>query len=182
MRPDRHAPTEISSSKQPVSVVRTLPILENTPKYKARDPRFDRSMGSYNPDLFRKSYTFVDEMQRQELDGIRELLRRDKNMPAHKRQDLERLLDRAKTKQKQSERDAKRHALVKEWREKESALVKEGKKSPYYLKKSDVRKMELVDEYKRIKASNPNVDVDKLVEKRRKRKASKQHRLLPNKH
>lgn len=180
-RTDKHAPTEVSS-KAPVSVVRCPPSLANQPRPKHHDPRFDRSMGSFNPDLFRKSYTFVDDLQHRELDMVRERLRKDKNMPEHKRQDLERLLDRAKTKQKQLERDSRRHALIKEWRQQESELVKAGKKRPYYLKSSDVRKMELVDQFKRMKQANPNLDVDKVLEKKRKRKASKQHRMLPNRH
>jgi ribosomal RNA-processing protein 36 len=59
---------------------------------------------------------------------------------------------------------------------KEKAAVKEGKK-PYFLKKSAVRKAELVEKYKELKASG---QLAKFLEKRRKRNASKDHKLLPS--
>jgi ribosomal RNA-processing protein 36 len=177
MAKDKHAPMEVSS-KHPVSVIRQPPCLEAIPKMKHHDPRFDRAMGHYNPDMFQKSYSFIDDLQSKELKMVKDELL-NKRTSEERRADLSRLLDRAKTKQKQRQKDERRKTLVKEWRDTEKELVKSGKKQPFYLKKSDIRKLELIDDYKRTKQANPNLDVDKLVEKKRKRKASKQRRNLP---
>jgi len=43
--------------------------------------------------------------------------------------------------------------------------------------------LELVERFKELKSRSKDgeVDIDKIVEKKRKHKASKQHRFLPNK-
>lgn len=72
--------------------------------------------------------------------------------------------------------------LLRERRRVEAELVAQGKK-PYFLKKNDVRQLELVDRLKQAKerSSNGQVNVDKLTEKHRKHKASKQRKALPPK-
>lgn len=49
-------------------------------------------------------------------------------------------------------------------------------KQPFYLKKSDKRKRELVAKYEELKATG---QLDKYMEKRRRKNASKDHRYLP---
>jgi ribosomal RNA-processing protein 36 len=50
-------------------------------------------------------------------------------------------------------------------------------KNPYFLKKSEKRKMELVAKYEELKASG---GLDKYMAKRRKKNAAKDHRYLPS--
>ena len=50
-------------------------------------------------------------------------------------------------------------------------------KRPYYLKKGEVRRQELVAQYQELKASGGLV---KFMEKRRKKNAAKDHRYLPS--
>lgn len=47
---------------------------------------------------------------------------------------------------------------------------------------ADIKKMELAERYKELKARSQDgtVDIDKLAEKKRKHKASKQHKFMPN--
>lgn len=58
--------------------------------------------------------------------------------------------------------------------EKEKAAVKAGK-GLYHLKKSEARRLELVARYEELKASGR---LDKYMEKRRKKNASKEHKHL----
>lgn len=67
------SPSEVSS-KNPVSVLRE--VVPGTKK-KAIDPRFDRSFGHFNDDLFRKSYGFLAESQRQELAMLEKTLKEE---------------------------------------------------------------------------------------------------------
>ena len=57
----------------------------------------------------------------------------------------------------------------------QKAAVAAGKK-PFYLKKSEKRKRELVAKYEELKASG---QLDKYMEKRRRKNASTDHKWLP---
>jgi ribosomal RNA-processing protein 36 len=54
--------------------------------------------------------------------------------------------------------------------------VASGKK-PYYLKKSEQRKMELLAKYQELKSGG---GLERFMEKRRKRNAAKDHRYIPS--
>ena len=84
-------PQEISS-KQPVSVLRdsNLPkkpvnLTKIVPSYdlifsqKYHDPRFDRAMGSFNEDLFQKSFEFVKDLQHKEIKELEIAVRNEKD-------------------------------------------------------------------------------------------------------
>ena len=58
---------------------------------------------------------------------------------------------------------------------KERAAVREGKR-PFFLKKSEQRRLELLAKYEELQASGK---LDKFLEKRRKKNAAKDHRYLP---
>jgi ribosomal RNA-processing protein 36 len=58
----------------------------------------------------------------------------------------------------------------------ERGAVKDGKK-PFYLKKSEQRRLELVAKYEELKGSGK---LEKYLEKRRKKNAAKDHRYLPS--
>ena len=60
---------------------------------------------------------------------------------------------------------------------KERASVKDGKR-PFYLKKSEQRRLELVAKYEELKAAGPG-KLEQYLTKRRKRNAAKDHRHLP---
>ena len=58
----------------------------------------------------------------------------------------------------------------------EKQAVASGKK-PYYLKKSEQRRLELVAKYEELKKAGR---LDKFMEKRRKKNAAKDHRYVPS--
>lgn len=77
---------------------------------------------------------------------------------------------------KQAERERERQERVREFKRRERELVKQGKK-PFYLKKSDERKLHLIADYEDLKKKGK---LEKVIEKRRQRQASKDHRLMPH--
>lgn len=175
VRSDKNQPQEVSS-KVPVSVLRQVvaPV-----RHKAHDPRFDTALGHYNADLFAKSYAFVGDLQRQELAELQTRLKATRDVREADR--MQRVVDRLKSMEATKRRTENQKLLLKERRQVEQELVAKGKR-PFYLKKTDVRRMELADKYKKLKEKSGDkaIDVDKLVEKRRKHKAADQHRFLPN--
>jgi len=143
-------------------------------KKKSRDPRFDNLSGKYNEDLFKKSYKFLSEMEDNEMNMIQEKIKKTKN-PLEKEK-LTRVYQSLKSKKETEKDKERRQAIKREWRKKEMQRVKEGKK-PYFLKKADLKRMELIDKYKNTKSKS----IDKILEKRRKKNASKEHKLMPRK-
>ena len=57
-------------------------------------------------------------------------------------------------------------------------LVQQGHK-PFYFKKSDVKKIELAAKYQELKKNGGNSKVDRIIEKKRKRNATKAHKFVP---
>ena len=57
----------------------------------------------------------------------------------------------------------------------ERAAVKQGKK-PFFLKRSEAKRQELVAKYKHLKATG---GLEKAVQKRRRKNAMKDHRYVP---
>jgi len=169
-RENKNRPMEISS-KKPVSRYREVIEVK---KKKSRDPRFDNLSGKYNEDLFKKSYKFLSEMEDNEMNMIQEKIKKTKN-PLEKEK-LTRVYQSLKSKKETEKDKERRQAIKREWRKKEMQRVKEGKK-PYFLKKADLKRMELIDKYKNTKSKS----IDKILEKRRKKNASKEHKLMPRK-
>lgn len=171
VREAKNRPTEVSS-KRPVSVFRE--VIPNLKK-KAIDPRFDRSFGSFNEDLYGKSYKFLGEIQEGETEMLKNSLSRERGETVRK-QNLKRALDRVGSLKKEKDRKENQRSLIKEHRLMEDKLVSEGK-NPYYLKNSDYKKLDLANRYTKLKEDNAYKG---FIEKRLKKKASKQRKFLPN--
>ncbi|KAF7728391.1 hypothetical protein EC973_006199 [Apophysomyces ossiformis] len=164
-RTNKHSPMEMSSKK----AVSRLREVVTTASVKRRDPRFDKLSGSFNQDLFEKSYTFLEEYKSSEMNMLREQLRKEKD--PEEREKLERLLTKMVS-QESSAREAKRKKeLARERKKTEAELVKQGKQ-PYFLKRSEKRKLELMDKYEKYGEKN----MERILEKRRKKNAAKDHR------
>ncbi|CAG8475909.1 22859_t:CDS:2 [Rhizophagus irregularis] len=142
-RRNKHAPMEMSS-KRPVSRFRQIVEIP-----KSRDPRFDSLSGKFNEDLYEKTYSFLNEYKKSEIEQIKSQISKEKD-PVEKSR-LQQLLSKL--------------------------LVYKGKK-PYYYKKSDVKKLELIDKFSKLQESDPKV-LEKVIEKRRKKNASIKHKYIP---
>ncbi len=203
---EAHAPAPRpaeASSKTPVSVLRQTVA---PPRKRAIDPRFDRAFGAFNEDLFAKSYSFVSTIQADERAALKKAIAEEGN--AFRRQFLKKTLDRLDSMKKTKEAKEAHQKVVRDHRRTEAALVEEGKSPFYLKKGTlrslagswrrrrpssplanaraqnaptvgDVKKLHLAADFERVKDRiGSEADLDRFIEKKRKRKASKQRRLL----
>lgn len=62
----------------------------------------------------------------------------------------------------------------------EAQLVEQGK-TPYYLKRGQVKALELAEEFDKVKHKlGSDAALEKIIEKKRKKKASKQRKFIPD--
>lgn len=177
-REHKHRPIEMSS-KRPVSVLRdsTLGLGDGSGilrKNRVRDPRFDSLSGSYSEKAFKKRFSFIfDEKIPEEQRNIKNSLSKIKS--ATKKEKLERKLQKLtqqlKTEEARRKQEARKQKVVDNHRK-----ATKGQSSKYYLKKSDMKKQELMLKYQELKESG---QLEKYMEKRRKKNAAKDHRYLP---
>ncbi|KAF9318021.1 rRNA biogenesis protein rrp36 [Podila horticola] len=168
-RNDKNKPMEIGS-KKPVGRFRQVVEVAST---KRRDPRFDSLSGKLDTDLFEKSYGFLKDYQADEMKKLRELIKkeRDEDMKDKLQTQLSRMVDRQATEAAQK----RRQEIKREHKRKEKDLVSKGK-NPFFLKKSDQKKLELIDKFKQLKDS-PKA-LAKAMEKRRKRNSAKEKKTI----
>ncbi|KAG0020593.1 rRNA biogenesis protein rrp36 [Podila clonocystis] len=168
-RNDKNKPMEIGS-KKPVGRFRQVVEVAST---KRRDPRFDSLSGKLDTDLFEKSYGFLKDYQADEMKKLRELIKkeRDEDMKEKLQTQLSRMVDRQATEAAQK----RRQEIKREHKRKEKELISKGK-NPFFLKKSDQKKLELIDKFKQLKDS-PKA-LAKAMEKRRKRNSAKEKKTI----
>ncbi|ORY89888.1 hypothetical protein BCR43DRAFT_117604 [Syncephalastrum racemosum] len=167
-RDNRHKPMEISS-KRAVSRLRDV-----VPRaaVKRRDPRFDKLSGDFHEEGFEKSYAFLEQYKESEKAMLQERIKREKD--PEQRAEAEALLTKMISREKAEKQARRKKELLRERKKAEATLVKQGKK-PYFLKKSEEKKLFLMDQYKKLGEKN----MDKILEKRRRKNAAKDHRRLP---
>ncbi|KAG0252859.1 rRNA biogenesis protein rrp36 [Linnemannia exigua] len=164
-RADKNRPMEIGS-KKPVGRFRQVVEVASA---KRRDPRFDSLSGKLDNDLFEKSYSFLKDYQADEMKKLKELIKkeRDADMKDKLQNQLSRMVDRQATEAAQK----RRQEIKRDHKRKEKELVMKGK-NPFFLKKSDQKKLELIDKFKHLSES-PKA-LARAMEKRRKRNSAKE--------
>ncbi|KAI8806087.1 hypothetical protein BJ742DRAFT_376193 [Cladochytrium replicatum] len=181
-RADKNQPIEISS-KKPVSRRRQVVEIK---RMNYMDPRFEKRAGNFNEDLFKKSYGFLDEYRDSEIQMLKQEIAREKG--EWRRESLSKTLQRMLSQQETRAAKERTQKLKSEWRKTEVEQIRAGKKkAPYFLKKSDVKKLELMEKFSAVggnAAGGPGkkgnaLALDKFLEKKRKRKAAKERVLLP---
>eukprot|EP00884_Botryococcus_braunii_P001901 jgi/Botrbrau1/11711/Bobra.0195s0040.2 len=164
---------QILSSKFPVSRYREA---LQVPRRRHTDPRFTKMRGGESNTVFRKQYAFLY----------------DENMPAEK-QDLKKALKKAQkpeskealqanlTRLQQSLSAEKARRDREAWEAQQKAnlvtAAKQGRK-PFYLKRSEKSRQELVRRYNMLKDLGR---LDKVIAKKARKNASKDHRYVPAK-
>lgn len=126
----KNAPMEITSKK---SVTRNhLTPISSAPKF--RDPRFDSMSGQFNKGLFESSYSFLEDLKKEELNVLKQ--NRTENF------DQIQLLQSKNSVQKKNSllRDAKKSVFAKE-----REMISKGK-TPYFEKKSVIKQRVQIDE------------------------------------
>lgn len=172
-RENKNRPREVSS-KKPVSRFREVIPANKRQREQSRDPRFDEKAGSFNEDLFKKSYSFLEEMRSEEKQLVEREARRTRN-PERKTQ-LHHLLQQMESREAAKRKDEERRALLREHKKAERKLQKEKGKKLFFLKKSTQRQLELVQRYQELKKTGK---LDKFLSKKRKRNVSRDRKRLP---
>ncbi|KAI8323049.1 DUF947-domain-containing protein [Martensiomyces pterosporus] len=170
-RDSRKMPT-IVSSKRPVSRFRQV---VDAPKAQSRDPRFDSLSGNLNEDLFEKSYAFLEKQQHEEIELLKGQAKKLKEKNPEEARRIQ--LAVSSMQSKIAAKNHKKHIqeLKRTHRKKDMEAVKQGK-MPYYLKKRDIKTLEIAEKFTKLKDSSK---LDSFLEKRRKRNATKEHRNMP---
>ncbi|KAL8263800.1 hypothetical protein R6Q59_021930 [Mikania micrantha] len=169
-RENKNRPMEISS-KKPVGRFREV---IQAPKKVVRDPRFESLCGTLDVDGFKKRYNFLYESELPaEKERLKNQMKQIKDPQA-----LNGLKEQLSWIEKQLKSASTKHSgkeiLVKH-KKKEREAAKQGKQ-PYYLKKSEIRKQQLVEKFKELKASGK---LASFIEKKRRKNAAKDHRFMP---
>ena len=167
-RLSKHAPAEISSKK---AVSRKRPVVP-VPKRDVRDPRFENALGPINEQKIKSNYAFLEEYRETEMKALRAKVKTTKN-DAEKEQ-LKKDIMRMESRKGAQDRKAAEQEILRRHRKDERAKIELGK-TPFYLKKAQVKKEALVEKYGRMKPK----EVDKLIERRQKKRASREKKNMP---
>jgi len=164
-------PLEMSSKQRPA---RSRKVVKTENKV-SRDPRFDDLSGKLNLEMFKKSYSFLDKIKTKEKKALKVRLKKEKN--PEKKAALHKVLQKLTQREILEKEDEEKTIRNREMKKKELEAIRKGKK-PFYMKKSEKKKMELAEKYKKLKESGK---LNKYISKKRKRNAAKERKYLPKK-
>ncbi|KAF2156164.1 DUF947-domain-containing protein [Myriangium duriaei CBS 260.36] len=168
-RSSKHAPAAQSSRFQ---VSRRREVVA-VPKSAARDPRFGALPGTrLNSGNTEKAYSFLEGYEEKEMGELRAAIKKSRN--DGEKETLRRKLMSMENRKRSRVEKERRQKVVREHRQKEREAVGEGKK-PFYLKKSEQKRLALVDRFEGMKAK----DREKAVERRRKKEGQKEKKSMP---
>ncbi|NXX44131.1 RRP36 protein, partial [Tricholaema leucomelas] len=158
------------SAKKPVPFLRqVVPVRKKV----HRDPRFDDLSGEYKPEIFMKTYSFLDDIKKREKEMVQKQLKKCRD--AEQKEKLQQLLNRMTQQEQAQKKQQKLRERELSLKRQQRELAKQGKK-PFFLKKSEKRKLELAEKYTELKRSGK---LERFLTKKRKRNAIKDKRRLP---
>ncbi|XP_036763158.2 kelch domain-containing protein 3 isoform X5 [Manis pentadactyla] len=166
---DKHRPLEMSAKVRVPFLRQVVPISKKV----ARDPRFDDLSGEYNPEVFDKTYQFLNDIRAKEKKLVKKQLKKHHSREKHEKlqQLLQRMEQQELAQQEQKRQQELRLALKRERR----AQAQQGRR-PYFLKKSEQRQLALAEKFKELKRSKK---LDSFLNRKRRRNAGKDRRHLP---
>ncbi|KAI5849493.1 rRNA biogenesis protein RRP36 [Morchella snyderi] len=171
-RTSKHAPQEVSS-KRAVTRRREVVAPLVPAGLQPRDPRFDTAVrGVFDERVFRQNYGFLEGYREDEVRALRRDMERERD--GARRGEMERVVKSMESKKHQQAQKLRSEELMREHKKKEREMIKQGKK-PFYLKKTEQKKLLLVDRFRALS----DKQLDRVVEKKRKRKAQKEHKNIP---
>ncbi|XP_005072517.1 ribosomal RNA processing protein 36 homolog isoform X1 [Mesocricetus auratus] len=166
---DKHRPLEMSAKVRVPFLRQVVPISKKV----ARDPRFDDLSGEYNPEIFDKTYQFLNDIRAKEKELVKKQLKKHRSGKEHERlqQLLHRMEQQEMAQQERKQQQELRLALKQERR----ALAQQGHR-PYFLKKSEERQLALAEKFKELKRSKK---LESFLSRKRRRNAGKDRKHLP---
>ncbi|XP_043078384.1 ribosomal RNA processing protein 36 homolog [Puntigrus tetrazona] len=171
-RLNKHRPQEISAKKHVPFLRKVVPVKKRI----SRDPRFDDLSGEFKPEIFNQTYKFLNAIREKETKIVKKKLRKTKS--DSKKEEMKALLKRMQNQQKAQQRQEQEREKDLQFKRKQRELVGQGHK-PFYLKKSDKKKLELAEKYSELKKSGK---LENFLSKKRKRNATKDRKKLPYQH
>ncbi|XP_056674245.1 ribosomal RNA processing protein 36 homolog isoform X2 [Monodelphis domestica] len=166
---EKQRPLEMSSKTRVPFLRQVVPVRKKV----ARDPRFDDLSGEYNPEVFEKTYRFLNEYRAKEKELVAKRLKKSKL--GEEQEKLKQLLHRMDQQEaaqhEQQRQQEQRLALKREQR----AQAQQGHR-PFFLKKSEQRQLALAEKYKKLKRSQK---LESFLSRKRRRNAGKDRRRLP---
>ncbi|XP_064142387.1 kelch domain-containing protein 3 isoform X2 [Loxodonta africana] len=166
---DKHKPLEMSAKARVPFLRQVVPVSKKV----TRDPRFDDLSGEYNPEVFDKTYQFLNDIRAKEKQTVKKQLK--KHHLGEEREKLQLLLQRIEqqemAQQERKQQQELRLALKREQR----AQAQQGHR-PYFLKKSEQRQLVLAEKFKELKRSKK---LESFLSRKRRRNAGKDRRHLP---
>ena len=167
-RSSKHAPAEMSSKKA-VSRKREVVL---TMKREYRDPRFEALSGPLDETMTKRNYSFLENYRDDEMKQLKDEIRKTKDSEV--KEILKRTLLSMESRKKTQQAKDKQQEIIRDHRAKEKELIRQGKK-PFYLKKTEQKKLALIDKYTSMKGKQ----LDRALERKRKKKTQKDRKHMP---
>jgi ribosomal RNA-processing protein 36 len=157
-----------------------------------RDPRFSKLSGKFNVDLFRKSYDFMHQHRADEIARLKKQLAaaknrkkgtkrggaKHRNIPAPTEEEQAEWKEELTRLQQESAKEKGEEAATKAKsarRKAEEEAVSKGKK-PFYLKRSELKKIEMKERFEHLQSEGR---LKKVLQKKRKKNKSKESKSMP---
>ncbi|XP_035037019.2 ribosomal RNA processing protein 36 homolog [Hippoglossus stenolepis] len=169
-RLNKNRPMEISAKKPAPFLRRVVAIRKPT----LRDPRFDDLSGEYKPEIFEKTYKFIDNIKQREKEVVQKQLKR-KKMSNEKKEKLQFLLKRMENQERARKSREQQRERELQFKRQQRERANQGAQ-PFFLKKSEKKKLQLAEKYQELKKSGK---LQNFLSKKRKRNAGKDRRKLP---
>lgn len=169
-RLNKNRPVEMSAKKPAPFLRQVVPVRKPT----LRDPRFDDLSGDYKPEIFEKTYKFIDDIRHREKEIIKKQLKKTKKNNSRKEK-LQFLLKRMENQERARKSREQQRERELQFKREQRERANQGAR-PFFLKKSDKKKLQLAEKYLDLKKSGK---LENFLSKKRKRNAGKDRRKLP---
>lgn len=166
---DKHRPLEMSAKVRVPFLRQVVPVSKKI----ARDPRFDDLSGEYNPEVFDKTYQFLDDIRAKEKQLVKKQLKKHRSGEEHDK--LQQLLQRMEQQELAQQERKRQQELRLQLKQERRAQAQLGHR-PYFLKKSEQRQLVLAEKFKELKRSKK---LESFLSRKRRRNAGKDRRHLP---
>ncbi|KAM3623120.1 uncharacterized protein V6R79_007261 [Siganus canaliculatus] len=168
-RLNKNRPIEVSA-KRPAPFLRQVVTVKKTTY---RDPRFDDLSGEYKPEIFEKTYKFISDIRHREKEVVKKQLKKAKT--TQRKEKLQFLLKRMDNQERARLSREQQRERELQFKRQQRERANQGAQ-PFFLKKSEKKKLELAEKYQELKKSGK---LENFLSKKRKRNAMKDRRKLP---
>lgn len=168
-RLNKNRPVEMSS-KRFVPRLRKVVSVKKTVR---RDPRFDDLSGEYKPEIFDKTYRFINDIRSSEKKSVTKMLSTTRR--AAKKEKLESLVLRMENQERNRRHQEKQREEELNFKRRQKEQAMQGLQ-PFFLNKGEKSKLQLAEKYEKLKRSGK---LENFLAKKRKRNATKDRKKLP---